>query len=1014
MLEHLAGRPNLRWKRTQVFLLIGFWIWRIATGDPKGPRILYLRRLNHFLSKFTPWQIVVGTLSALYGLKNADSILGLSAPEPLAHLYSPDYYRATWINTALDTGFATAMPIRPKFLRDIISVFLSGYYLVYAREADEKLRRFRALCTVEMLRTTWEKATNPYLLAMTYFDRPRIQIMRQILLPRPPGSKYKKPISAWLFFSRSERELSWATDLILDFPGGGFICMTPQHHEERLRRWTIRTGKPVLSLDYGKAPEYPYPWAIEEGFDAYRLLVETKGRVIGMSGRALNVIMSGDSAGASLISTVMFKIIESPNPIPRPLALVFAYPALDFNFTSWMSPSHLRVLQIEQSQSSANVQGLAEQKDHFAKRSPLSVVEDVKERRVKRQKSWADSLSGTLTSLAGPLSPVTKRTRSTTIAKDSGPPQSSSTPSSETQINKPPPLVPVSTSSNSTLLKARSKASALRARLLNRASEVDNLEITTVPPPNVEGHGQNHDDGAEADAESDSEEYYPLAEQDKPISARVLYPHADSVKMQQDELSEAITKANNEAKAKKVPIGTRLTMTSRAGLFQDRIVSPTMMRAMAILYIGPKKNPDFQTDYYISPILAPPDLLVHFPTLLMVCGEKDLFVDDTVVMAGRIREAKRARKVTLRQHASCAGTSGKLDESLRRLIAMHPACTSVKDLERERERLLGEKDEDWVDVRLLEGWGHGFLLMGSMLSRARHVMDEMADWIGDVFVSASSTGVGVSQRLRVLIPQARRNLRVMLAGRSSTSPRPQAVWGNHGGNDFPGVHASGSRPRRGSSLGPSKRATPPPYDVTSASPTLPSSTVAQPSGSLPLTASSSAQTTHPNESPALNSETEPETDTPLTFTTGKHRTHRNSLGDEETGGLNGIDGDPRRESTTPRPKARASSTSTSSSSGDTAAAAPTPRLSSQAPNPLIAAEDQEKWVSSVVGDHPKAVPWTPTRQTTTSVLLSEAELMRRRRAQSVFGMGESTDGGLYHALSGGTSSDSITMNANGV
>ena len=31
--------------------------------------------------------------------------------------------------------------------------------------------------------------------------------------------------------------------------------MTPEHHEERLRMWAIRTGKPVLSVDYGKAPE---------------------------------------------------------------------------------------------------------------------------------------------------------------------------------------------------------------------------------------------------------------------------------------------------------------------------------------------------------------------------------------------------------------------------------------------------------------------------------------------------------------------------------------------------------------------------------------------------------------------------------------------------------------------------------------------------------------------------------------------------------------------------------------
>jgi len=31
--------------------------------------------------------------------------------------------------------------------------------------------------------------------------------------------------------------------------------MTPEHHEERLCAWAEQTGRPVLSLDYGKAPE---------------------------------------------------------------------------------------------------------------------------------------------------------------------------------------------------------------------------------------------------------------------------------------------------------------------------------------------------------------------------------------------------------------------------------------------------------------------------------------------------------------------------------------------------------------------------------------------------------------------------------------------------------------------------------------------------------------------------------------------------------------------------------------
>jgi acetyl esterase/lipase len=122
---------------------------------------------------------------------------------------------------------------------------------------------------------TWEKTGNPYvshcihariqqaltnvqIRAFTYFERPRLPVARQILLPRPAGSKYRKPITAMLFWSRPERELESATDLILDIPGGGFVSIGPKHHEERLRRWALVSGRPVLSIDYGKAPECEY------------------------------------------------------------------------------------------------------------------------------------------------------------------------------------------------------------------------------------------------------------------------------------------------------------------------------------------------------------------------------------------------------------------------------------------------------------------------------------------------------------------------------------------------------------------------------------------------------------------------------------------------------------------------------------------------------------------------------------------------------------------------------------
>lgn len=52
---------------------------------------------------------------------------------------SLDLDRATWIATALDAGFATAMTIRWKWIRDISSLAFSGYYLFFANEADEKV-----------------------------------------------------------------------------------------------------------------------------------------------------------------------------------------------------------------------------------------------------------------------------------------------------------------------------------------------------------------------------------------------------------------------------------------------------------------------------------------------------------------------------------------------------------------------------------------------------------------------------------------------------------------------------------------------------------------------------------------------------------------------------------------------------------------------------------------------------------------------------------------------------------
>lgn len=155
--------------------------------------------------------------------------------------------------------------------------------------------------------------------------------------------------------------------------------MDPRHHEERLRQMAKEGQRPVLSVDYCKAPEFPFPvsvldatcspvanasissigpqYALEECYDLYRTLHESGGSVVGMSGSSqFRVVLTGDSAGANLAVATLFKVLEYPQPhiqsafatkaaggpgskppaLPKPLSLVLAYPSLNFGFSSWM------------------------------------------------------------------------------------------------------------------------------------------------------------------------------------------------------------------------------------------------------------------------------------------------------------------------------------------------------------------------------------------------------------------------------------------------------------------------------------------------------------------------------------------------------------------------------------------------------------------------------------------------------------------------------------------------------
>ncbi|TPX58461.1 hypothetical protein PhCBS80983_g03144 [Powellomyces hirtus] len=626
MLDHALGRPSAGLKRIQVVLItvLAYYVLKKkpSSAAANNTRIaLFLRWFNQKVGSAPPWKIVFGTLSVAWIAKNLLLLVGGNAPEPLARMYTRSFYRGTYVLTGLDAGFLTVMNVKPKWLRDILSIVCSIFYLVFPDTADEKVRKFRAHPTIDMLRVSWNKSMNPYLRMITARHRPHITIRKDITIARPdPPSissfpdRVLEPIQARLYFNGTDRELARARELVFLLPGGGFVAMGPKCHEDHVSVWAKTSKVPILAVDYGKAPEFPYPFALEECFDAYRSVVESNGAAIGMQGwwedgpdgqpvkkAPIKIVMAGDSAGGNLVVGVVMRCLETyEKHIPPPNGIVLIYPCLSFDMSCWMPSEQLKLMRAESHKNLA-LKNLTNSKSTMKKNSPL-------------------------------------------------------TP------------------------------------------------------------------------------------QDAPRKIDVLNDQSDHSKSWYSFMKP---KRNGPERIQGPSIPSSLSMTSRMSYFTDRVISPEMMRAMALLYLGTSPTPvDLASDYYLSPVMAPDDLLARFPKTYLLCGEKDPFVDDTVVFAGRLRENKlKARKEWERMMATIDGGAKKLNVNGKvngkvngaAINGLHVNGNTLNGADNPiRTHIFSREPDSMVRVKILEGVSHGFFQMLALLPEAKQATRLTADWFTEM------------------------------------------------------------------------------------------------------------------------------------------------------------------------------------------------------------------------------------------------------------------------------------------
>ena len=90
--------------------------------------------------------------------------------------------------------------------------------------------------------------------------------------------------------------------LIVMFHGGGFCIGGPESEEQSCRNFVQAFGAVCVSAAYRLAPEWAFPYAIDDAWDAYRWAVEHAATFAADPSRGL--VVGGTSAGANMSAVI--------------------------------------------------------------------------------------------------------------------------------------------------------------------------------------------------------------------------------------------------------------------------------------------------------------------------------------------------------------------------------------------------------------------------------------------------------------------------------------------------------------------------------------------------------------------------------------------------------------------------------------------------------------------------------------------------------------------------------------
>jgi hormone-sensitive lipase len=136
-----------------------------------------------------------------------------------------------------------------------------------------------------------------------------------------------------------QKEKRVPKSVVFHIHGGGFISMSSFIHQIYTRIWATNLEVPIISVDYGKAPDRPFPLGLYDCLEAYIWTLQVFKQVYDVQPE--KIVLVGDSAGGNLCAALVTLLLQWGLPVPAGIVLV--YPALNLNFDTY-TPSLLTAL----------------------------------------------------------------------------------------------------------------------------------------------------------------------------------------------------------------------------------------------------------------------------------------------------------------------------------------------------------------------------------------------------------------------------------------------------------------------------------------------------------------------------------------------------------------------------------------------------------------------------------------------------------------------------------------------